>query len=193
MNQVTEMPRLFDAVRIDDALARLDSLFAIMLRQPGFLRAEVLRSLDDPRRLLVLHAWRDLADWQRFQVSDTKIAFTNARPVALYEFLPCPMNWLAPKDTGEPFTPILRRELVRADRLDALNGNGVVSSTTYVYQDDAPEFQRRCDAPHALRRTATQFDARRRRSSRTRRSSRCCSAPRRSTQQHRRTDSSPRS
>jgi quinol monooxygenase YgiN len=141
MNQVTEMPRLFDAVRIDDALARLDSLFAIMLRQPGFLRAEVLRSLDDPRRLLVLHAWRDLADWQRFQVSDTKIAFTNARPVALYEFLPCPMNWLAPKDTGGPFTPILRRELVRADRLDALSGDGVAYSTTCVYRDDAPEFR----------------------------------------------------
>jgi heme-degrading monooxygenase HmoA len=141
MNQVTEMPRLFDAARIDDSLARLDSLFEIMLRQPGFLRAEVLRSLDDPRRLLVLHAWRDLADWQRFQSSETKIAFTNARPAALYEFLPCPMNWLATEDTGEPSTPILRRELVRADRLEALNGDGIVSSTTYVYQDDAPEFR----------------------------------------------------
>ncbi len=141
MNQVTEMPRLFDAARIDDALARLDSLFGIMLRQQGFLRAEVLRSLDDQRRLLVLHAWGELADWQRFQASETKIAFTNARPAALYEFLPCPMNWLAATDTGETPSPILRRQLVRVERLDALLGNGVLSSTTYVYRDDAPEFR----------------------------------------------------
>ena len=141
MNQVTEMPRLFDASRVDDALARLDSLFVIMQRQPGFLRAEVLRSLDDPRRLLVLHAWRDLADWQRFQASETKIAFTKARPAALYEFLSCPMNWFAAADTGEAGGPFLRRELVRREHLDALSGTGIASSATYVYQDDAPEFR----------------------------------------------------
>ena len=141
MNQVTEMPRLFDASKIDDALARLDNLFAIMLRQPGFLRAEVLRSLDDPRRLLVLHAWRELADWQRFQSSETKIAFTSARPAALYEFLPCAMNWLAAADAGELQASFLRRELVKAERLEELSGDGIASSATLVYQDDVPEFR----------------------------------------------------
>ena len=141
MNQVTEIPRLFDASRGDEALARLDSLFSIMLRHPGFRRAEVLRSLDDPRRLLVLHAWLELDDWQRFQTSEIKIAFTNARPAALYEFLPCPMNWLSAHDPGEPAASLLRRELLRMERLDASPGDTGGASTTYVYQDDAPEFR----------------------------------------------------
>jgi heme-degrading monooxygenase HmoA len=141
MNQATEMLRLFEASNIDAALARLDSLFQIMARQHGFIRAEVLRSLVDPRRLLVLHAWRDIGDWQRFQTSETKIDFTDARPAALYEFLPCPMNWLSRTEIADAPAPMLRRELARAEKLEPLAGPGVVSSDVFAYQDDDPAFQ----------------------------------------------------
>ena len=59
MNQVQEMLRLTSADKSDEAVLRLSGLFRLMSQQPGFLGAEVLRGIDEPGTLLVLHAWRD--------------------------------------------------------------------------------------------------------------------------------------
>lgn len=70
MNQVTEMFRLNDTARTDEALARLSGLFDVMAQQPGFLHAEVTREVADAKTLLVFHAWSRLEDWQAFQTSE---------------------------------------------------------------------------------------------------------------------------
>jgi heme-degrading monooxygenase HmoA len=93
MNQVQEMLKLTDPGRVNEALARLGGLFDMMVRQPGFLRAEVTRDVADAASLLVLHAWERLEDWQAFQTSAWKVAFSASRPESLYTFVPVGMNW----------------------------------------------------------------------------------------------------
>jgi heme-degrading monooxygenase HmoA len=92
MNQVQELLILSDG-RIDEAVERLQSLFALMAVQPGFIDATVGRGIDDPAQLLVLHAWERLEDWTAFAASSAKVAFSATRPDALYTFEPTPMNW----------------------------------------------------------------------------------------------------
>jgi len=92
MNQVQEMLILSDG-RIEEAVERLQGLFSLMAVQPGFIDATVGRGIDDPTRLLVLHAWESLEDWTAFSASSAKAAFLATRPDALYRFEPTGMNW----------------------------------------------------------------------------------------------------
>jgi heme-degrading monooxygenase HmoA len=111
MNQVQEMLRLTAADKSDEAVLRLTGLFRLMSEQPGFLGAEVLRAIHEPETLIVLHAWRDLADWQTFQTSQPKLDFSASRPEALYSFLPCGMNWRSQQADGAREGALLRREV----------------------------------------------------------------------------------
>lgn len=109
MNQVTEMFRLNDVARLEEALARLSGLFDVMAQQPGFLHAEVTRDVTDARTLLVLHAWARLEDWQAFQRSQWKIDFMATRPEGLYEPAPIGMNWTLVSGDEAPSGRLLRR------------------------------------------------------------------------------------
>lgn len=140
MNQVQEMPLLNDLARLPEAIERLAGLFERMRQQPGFLGAEVLQNQASPRTLLVLHAWRDLADWQRYQASSEKVAFTAARPEGLYEMVECGMNWRSQQADGTREGAFLRREVIRRDNVDLLRGDGIDGCQTFVYQDALPAF-----------------------------------------------------
>jgi heme-degrading monooxygenase HmoA len=144
MNQVQEMLRLSSADKSDDAALRLSGLFRLMSEQPGFLGAEVLRSFNDPETLLVLHAWRDIEDWQTFQTSPAKVDFSAGRPEALYSFVPCGMNWRSLQADGEREGALLRREVVRDESLALRRGEGVTGCQTYVYADEDPAFYIDC-------------------------------------------------
>ncbi len=140
MNQVQEMLRLASEDRGPEGVERLMGLFALMARQPGFLGAEVLQSIDTPEMLLALHAWRDLADWQGFQRSQEKIDFSATRPEALYQFVPCGMNWRSAQADGDRVGGLLRREVLRDDNLALRSGVGIVGCQTFVYQDNESEY-----------------------------------------------------
>jgi heme-degrading monooxygenase HmoA len=144
MNHVQEMLRLISADKSDEAVLRLSGLFRLMSEQPGFLGAEVLRSLDDPETLLVLHAWRDLVDWQTFQTSPAKVDFSAGRPGSLYSFVPCGMNWRSSQADGEREGALLRREVVRDESLALRRGEGVSGCQTYVYVDEDPALHIGC-------------------------------------------------
>lgn len=144
MNQVQEMLRLTSADKSDEAVLRLSGLFRLMSQQPGFLGAEVLRGIDEPGTLLVLHAWRDLEDWQAFQASPAKLDFSAGRPESLYSFVPCGMNWRSLQADGEREGALLRREVVRDESLALRRGEGVAGCQTYVYVDDDPALYAGC-------------------------------------------------
>jgi len=109
MNQVTEMFRLNDAARTDEALARLSGLFDVMAQQPGFLHAEVTREVADEKTLLVFHAWSRLEDWQAFQTSQWKLDFMARRPEGLYSPAPIGMNWRLVSGEEAPAGRFIRR------------------------------------------------------------------------------------
>jgi heme-degrading monooxygenase HmoA len=111
MNQVTEMFRLNNVARLDEALARLGGLFEVMAQQPGFLHAEVTRDTADDRVLLVFHAWARLEDWQAFQRSQWKLDFMAARPGGLYQPVPVGMNWTLVSGDEAPSGRYIRRVL----------------------------------------------------------------------------------
>lgn len=139
MNQVMEMLRLVPGACESDAIARLSTLFEMMSRAPGFNNAEVLRSMNEPGLLLVLHTWDGIDDWHTFQTSDTKIAFSSSRPAFLYNFEPCGMNWLLKAgEAGEG--AYLHRQLIR-DSLLPDTGPEVISSQTFSYQDYEPSLE----------------------------------------------------
>jgi len=140
MNQVQEMPVLNDLARLPEAIERLGGLFQRMRQQPGFLGAEVLQNQASPRTLLVLHAWRDLADWQRYQVSPEKVAFTASRSEGLYDMVECGMNWRSLQADGAREGALLRREVIRREGVDLLCGDSIAGCQTFVYQDDLPAF-----------------------------------------------------
>jgi heme-degrading monooxygenase HmoA len=140
VNQVQEMPVLNDLARLPEAIERLAGLFERMRQQPGFLGAEVLQNQASPHTLLVLHAWRDLADWQRYQASSEKVAFTAARPEGLYDMAECGMNWRSQQADGTREGGLLRREVIRRDSVDLLRGEGIAGCQTFVYQDALPAF-----------------------------------------------------
>jgi heme-degrading monooxygenase HmoA len=144
MNQVQEMLRLTAADKSDEAVLRLTGLFRLMSEQPGFLGAEVLRAIHEPETLIVLHAWRDLADWQTFQTSQPKLDFSASRPEALYSFLPCGMNWRSQQADGAREGALLRREVVRDESLPLRSGAGIEGCQTYVFVDDEPAMYRGC-------------------------------------------------
>ena len=144
MNQVQEMLQLTSADKSDEAVLRLTSLFRLMSEQPGFLGAEVLRAIHEPETLIVLHAWRDLADWQTFQTSQPKIDFSAGRPEALYSFVPCGMNWRSLQADGVREGALLRREVVRDESLPLRTGAGIEGCQTYVYVDEEPAQYRGC-------------------------------------------------
>ena len=138
MNQVTEMLRLATGASEGAAIARLSGLFEIMSGEKGFRRAEVLRRIDEPDVLLVLHAWDRIEDWQAFQSSEAKTAFSAGRPASLYTFLPCGMNWrLEAGDSERPDGAFLRREVTREPARPRF-GPDIVASATFSYQDDEP-------------------------------------------------------
>jgi heme-degrading monooxygenase HmoA len=146
MNQVQEMLRLKDAGKAIQAVERLSCLFNLMAKQPGFLRAEVFRSVDSPDTLLVLHAWDSLEAWQTFQRSEAKIAFSASRPAALYDFVPCGMNWTSLHDEEDKGGRYLRREVIRPSNLEPgpRRGEQVKASQTFTYADDElPEYKGR--------------------------------------------------
>jgi heme-degrading monooxygenase HmoA len=140
VNQVQEMLRLSSPDRADEAVRRLSHLFATMAQQPGFLSAEVLRSLPDPELLLVLHAWRDLSDWQRFQTSEWKVRFSAKRPESLYSFVPCGMNWRSLQTDGERVRALLRREVIEGELPALRTGERIRGCQTFAYQDGEPEY-----------------------------------------------------
>jgi heme-degrading monooxygenase HmoA len=147
MNQVQEMLRLKDAGKAIQAVERLSCLFNLMSKQPGFLRSEVFRNVDNPDTLLVLHAWENLEAWQTFQTSESKVAFSASRPAALYDFVPCGMNWTALGEDDDKGGRYLRRELIRpATNAEPgpRRGEHVKASQTFTYaDDDLPEYRGR--------------------------------------------------
>ena len=138
MNQVHEMLILHDG-RIGEAVERLQSLFALMATQPGFIDASVGRGIDDPTRLLVLHAWERLEDWTAFSASPAKVAFSATRPDALYTFEPTAMNWKVDQASGAiTDATIVRRTICREG---AGPGLGHASATRIGrYVDNDPRF-----------------------------------------------------
>ena len=113
MNQVQESLLLSDG-RSDEAVERLQSLFALMALQPGFIDATLGRGIDDPARLLVLHAWDRLEDWTAFSASTAKFAFSATRPDALYTFEPAGMNWKVEGASGDiTDATVVRRTICR--------------------------------------------------------------------------------
>ena len=144
MNQVQEMLRLTSAEKSDEAVLRLAGLFRMMSEQPGFLGAEVLRGVNEPETLVVLHAWRDLANWQAFQTSQPKLDFSAGRPESLYSFVPCGMNWRSRQADGAREGALLRREVIRDESLPIRSGAGVEGSQTYVFVDEEPAVYRGC-------------------------------------------------
>src|ERR1051325_6763303 len=109
MNQVTEMFRLYDTARTNEALSRLSGLFDVMAQQPGFLHAEVTREIADAKTLLVFHAWSRLEDWQAFQTSQWKLDFMARRPDGLYSPAPIGMNWTLLSEIGASPGGYIRR------------------------------------------------------------------------------------
>ncbi len=146
MNQVQEMLRLKDAGKAIQAVERLSCLFNLMSRQPGFLRSEVFRNVDAPDTLLVLHAWESLEAWQTFQHSEQKVAFSASRPAALYDFVPCGMNWTSLDEEEDKGGRYLRREVIRpaTDQPGPRRGESVKASQTFTYVDvELPEYRGR--------------------------------------------------
>ncbi|HEU0075924.1 MAG TPA: antibiotic biosynthesis monooxygenase family protein [Dehalococcoidia bacterium] len=144
MNQVQEMLRLKSADKSDEAVLRLTGLFRMMSEQPGFIGAEVLRGINDPETLIVLHAWRDLEDWQTFQTSQPKLDFSASRPESLYSFVPCGMNWRSMQADGAREGALLRREVIRDESLGLRTASGIEGCQTYAYVDDEPAQYRGC-------------------------------------------------
>ena len=138
MNQVQEMPTLFTLERLPEALERLKVVTGMMQQQPGFLGAEVLQNLATPETLLVLHAWRDLADWTTFSNSLAKQEFMAGRPRGLYDMVECGLNWRSLQADGAREGAGLRREVIRRDDVGLRRGDGVEGCQTFVYQDDLP-------------------------------------------------------
>ena len=144
MNLVQEMFRLASAAKVDEAVIRLSALFHVMAEQPGFISAEALCKSGEPETLLVLHAWRDLADWQLFQGSAWKAEFMASRPADLYDPVPCGMNWRSMQAEGKHDGSLLRREVILAEAASPRRGEGVEGSQTYLYVDEDPEQYRGC-------------------------------------------------
>jgi quinol monooxygenase YgiN len=140
MNLVQEMFRLNDLSRLPEAIERLSGLFERMKRQAGFLSAELLQDQASPHTLLVLHAWRDLADWQAYQATPEKVAFTASRPAGLYEPVVCGMNWRSLQSNGARTGRLLHREVVHGEDVPLRHGHGVEGSQTFVYEDELPQF-----------------------------------------------------
>jgi heme-degrading monooxygenase HmoA len=140
MNQVTEMLRLTPGASVGDAVIRLSTLFDLMTRADGFRGAEILRKLDEPDLLLVLHSWDDIQDWHAFRCSDTKMTFAAGRPDFLYQFMPCGINWTPQEGEGSFEGDFLRRELVQAE-IGPNAGAGVLASQTFSYRDYDPAWQ----------------------------------------------------
>jgi heme-degrading monooxygenase HmoA len=140
MNQVQEMPRLFKLDRLPEAVERLNVVTGMMGQQPGFLGAEVLQNVAQPQTLLVLHAWRDLADWNAFSSSQAKQEFMAGRPEGLYDMLDCGLNWRSLQADGAREGSLLRREIIRRPDVDLRRGQGVLGCQTFVYQDGLPAF-----------------------------------------------------
>lgn len=138
MNLVQEMPRLQDLNRLPEAIDRLSGLLERMKQQPGFLSAEVLQGTASPLTLLVLHAWRDLGDWQTYQTSAEKVAFTASRPAGLYEMVECGMNWRSLQADGERSGGLFRREVIRGEDAALRQGEGISGCQTFLYQDELP-------------------------------------------------------
>jgi heme-degrading monooxygenase HmoA len=115
MNQVTEMFRLNDTARTDEALVRLSGLFDVMAQQPGFLHAEVTREVADAKTLLVFHAWSRLEDWQAFQTSEWKLDFMARRPEGLYSPAPVGMNWTLVSGDQAPAGRYIRRAVSQTE------------------------------------------------------------------------------
>lgn len=144
MNQVQEMLHLTSADKSDEAVLRLTGLFRMMSEQPGFIGAEVLRGISAPETLLVLHAWRDLDDWQTFQTSQPKLDFSASRPESLYGFVPCGMNWRSMQADGAREGALLRREVIRDESLGLRSGSGIEGCQTYVFVDAEPALYGGC-------------------------------------------------
>ena len=117
MNQVTEMFRLNDVARTDEALKRLSGLFQVMAQQPGFLHADVTREVADAKTLLVFHAWARLEDWQAFQTSQWKLDFMARRPEGLYSPAPVGMNWTLMSGDQAPSGRFVRRTVSQTEPL----------------------------------------------------------------------------
>jgi heme-degrading monooxygenase HmoA len=140
MNQVQEMPQLTDINRLPEAIERLHVVTGMMQAQPGFLGAEVLQNVATPTTLLVLHAWRDLADWQTFEHAPEKLEFMAGRPHGLYSMAKCGMNWRSQQADGARQGGTLRREVIRRPDVELRSGDEVAGSQTFVYQDGLPQF-----------------------------------------------------
>ncbi len=138
MNQVQELLILNDE-RIDEAVEHLQGLFALMASQPGFIDATVGRGLEEPARLLVLHAWERLEDWTAFSASLAKVAFSATRPDALYSFEPTAMNWKVEQANGAMTdATVVRRTVCREGAGPDLGHASAARIGRYV--DNDPRF-----------------------------------------------------
>ncbi len=135
MNQVHEMLILTDG-RAGEAVERLQSLFALMAVQPGFIDATVGRGLDDETKLLVLHTWERLEDWQTFSASPVKVAFSATRPDALYTFEPIGMNWELDQTAGSLTDATVVRHTVCREGAGPAIGNAAASRIGHYVDND---------------------------------------------------------
>ena len=51
---------------------RLKELRMAAVRQPGYVSGEVLSSVDDTSRVLVISSWRNLNDWRKWAASEER-------------------------------------------------------------------------------------------------------------------------
>jgi len=139
MNQVQEMPRLVEPARLPDAIERLSGLFERMK----------LQRLSERRGAAERGGAADAAgaarlarpgDWQTYQNSPEKLAFTASRPEGLYEMVECGMNWRSLQADGAREGDTLRREVIRHRDVELRSGSGIAGCQTFVYQDDLPAF-----------------------------------------------------
>lgn len=140
MNQVTELLRLVPGASLEDAVIRLTTLSDLMSNAKGFRDVEILRRLDDPSLIMVIHTWDGIEDWTNFRSSDVKLVFAASRPDFLYNFVPCGVNWHREAGEHTQAGTYVRRELVIGPQEPA-SGPDVLSSEVLAYQDYEPTLE----------------------------------------------------
>lgn len=58
--------------KYEDFTERLKELRMAAVRQPGYVSGEVLSSVDDASRVVVISSWRNLNDWRKWIGSEER-------------------------------------------------------------------------------------------------------------------------
>ena len=48
-----------------------------VMKQPGYISSETLRSLDDPDQIVVVSMWKSKEDWEKWKNSEIRMANEN--------------------------------------------------------------------------------------------------------------------